>query len=64
VSRNFANPICPETFRIFLGAVQTFGDLIHWHPHRHTIVTEGVFTESGCFVPIPDIWKHRTVEIW
>jgi hypothetical protein len=47
-----------------IGGVQTFGDLIHWHPHIHAIVPEGVFTESGCFVPIPDIWKHRAVEIW
>jgi hypothetical protein len=47
-----------------IGAVQTFGDLIHWHPHIHAIVPDGVFTESGCFVPIPDIWKHRAVEIW
>jgi hypothetical protein len=45
-------------------AVQTFGDLIHWHPHIHAIVPEGVFTGSGCFVSIPDIWKHRAVEIW
>lgn len=25
-----------------IGAVQTFGDLIHFHPHIHTIVAEGV----------------------
>jgi hypothetical protein len=27
-------------------------------------VPEGVFTESGLFVPIPDIWKHRAAELW
>jgi ribosomal protein S27E len=42
-----------------VGAVQTFGDLIHWHSHIHAIVPEGVFTESGYFVHIPDIWRHR-----
>ena len=47
-----------------VGAVQTFGDLIHWHSHIHAIVPDGVFTESGFFVHIPDIWKHRAVEIW
>src|SRR4030042_3209668 len=47
-----------------VGAVQTFGDLIHWHSHIHAIVPDGVFTESGFFVSIPDIWKHRAVEIW
>ena len=47
-----------------IGAVQTFGDLIHWHSHIHAIVPEGVFTESGFFVHIPDIWKHRAAEFW
>jgi hypothetical protein len=47
-----------------VGAVQTFGDLIHWHSHIHTIVAEGVFTENGHFIYIPDIWKHRAAELW
>jgi hypothetical protein len=47
-----------------IGAVQTFGDLIHFHPHIHTIVAEGVFTESGHFVHIPDIWIHRAEKMW
>jgi hypothetical protein len=47
-----------------VGAVQTFGDLIHWHSHVHAIVPEGVFTESGHFVHIPDILKHRAAEFW
>lgn len=25
-----------------VAAVQTFGELAHWHPHRHAIVTDGV----------------------
>jgi hypothetical protein len=47
-----------------VGAVQTFGDLIHWHSHIHAIVAEGVFTSSGHFVHIPCIWLHRATEIW
>lgn len=47
-----------------IGAVQTFGDLIHWHPHIHAIVADGVFTETGHFVRIPDTWKHRAIDIW
>jgi hypothetical protein len=47
-----------------VGAVQTFGDLVHWHSHVHAIVAEGVFTPSGHFVHIPDIWLHRAIEIW
>jgi hypothetical protein len=47
-----------------VGAVQTFGDLIHWHSHIHAIVAEGVFTETGHFVHISETWKHRAIEIW
>jgi hypothetical protein len=47
-----------------VGAVQKFGDLIHWHSHIHAIVAEGVFTENGHFVHIPCIWKHRAAELW
>jgi hypothetical protein len=47
-----------------VGGVQTFGDLANFHPHIHAIVPDGVFTESGYFVPIPEIWKHRAVELW
>ena len=42
-----------------VGAVQTFGDLVHRHPHIHAIVPKGVFTESGHLVDIPNVWKHR-----
>jgi hypothetical protein len=47
-----------------IGTVQTFGDLVHWHSHVHAVVAEGVFTPSGHFVRIPDIWLHRAIEIW
>lgn len=47
-----------------IGAIQTFGDLVHWHSHVHAIVSGGVFTESGHFVHIPDIWLYRAIEIW
>jgi hypothetical protein len=49
-----------------VGAVPTFGDLIHFNSHVHAIVPEGVFTENGHtstrlstgFVHIPDIWRR------
>jgi len=47
-----------------VGAVQTFGDLINFHAHIHALVPEGVFTDTGHFVHIPDIWKHHSIEIW
>jgi hypothetical protein len=51
-----------------VGAPQTFGDLINWHPHVHALVTDGAFTKDGTFLPIPDdltiepflkIWEHK-----
>jgi hypothetical protein len=47
-----------------VGAVQTFGDLVHWHPHIHAIVAEGVFHEDGSFVPVPNVLVDRATEIW
>ena len=44
-----------------VSAVQTFGGLVHWHPHIHAIVSEGVFTDTGKFVHIPDIWRRFEV---
>ena len=36
-------------------AIQTFGQLVHWHPHVHALVTDGAFTPDGVFVPLPAI---------
>jgi hypothetical protein len=47
-----------------VGAVQTFGDLVHWHPHIHAIVAEGVFDQDGCFVPVQSILVDRAIELW
>ena len=33
-----------------IAAIQTFGSSdIHWHPHLHCLVTNGVFTTDGTF---------------
>jgi hypothetical protein len=44
--------------------MQTFGELVHWHSHIHAVVSEGVFTESGHFVHVPDVWRFCACEIW
>ena len=38
-----------------VGAIQTFGDLIHWHPPNHALVSEGVFLTDGTFLPLPKL---------
>jgi hypothetical protein len=33
----------------------TFGELIHWHPHIHALVTDGAFAPDGTFHPLPAV---------
>lgn len=47
-----------------VGAVQTFGDMINWHPHVHAVSPEGVFSECGEFVPLPDAQLRKAEELW
>jgi hypothetical protein len=35
--------------------VQTFGDLVTFHPHIHALVTDGVFDSDGAFRVLPPI---------
>jgi len=36
-----------------VGGIQTFGQLIHFHPHIHALVSEGVFLPDARFIPLP-----------
>jgi hypothetical protein len=47
-----------------VAAIQTFGDLIHWHAHVHAIIAEGVFTPSGYFVRMADMDMPRIIDRW
>jgi len=33
-----------------IGAIQTHGELLHWHPHIHVLITCGAFTPEGDFL--------------
>jgi hypothetical protein len=50
--------------RLFSTTVQTFGDLAHWHPHVHTIVTDGLFAEDGTFLPLPKLQVEPFLKLW
>jgi len=39
----------------FILFVQTFGDLVTFHPHIHALVTDGVFHSDGVFRVLPPI---------
>jgi len=70
-----------EVYRAILGpeaipggviAVQTFGTLIHFHPHLHGLVTDGAFMPDGRFLPVPAnlthepfcrLWEHKVFSL-
>ncbi len=55
----------PDAVSGMIAAIQTFGDLIHRHPHIHALVSEGVFLPElsasgaaqagGTFLPVPKL---------
>ena len=54
----------PEAAPGMIGAIQTFGDLVHWHPHIHALVTEGVFQPEGTFLPLPKLAAEPFLKLW
>lgn len=60
----FSAPDGGEVLPGMFAAIQTFGDLLNWHSHIHAIVTEGGYTENGCFVRIPYVNKKSALAIW
>ncbi len=47
-----------------IGAIQTFGELLHWHPHMHALVTCGAFTREGEFLEVPELDEERLLAAW
>jgi hypothetical protein len=37
---------------------------MNWHPHVHAVCPEGVFSESGTFVPLPDAQLRKAEGFW
>ena len=33
-------------------AIQTYGDQLNWHPHLHSLVSDGAWNRQGHFFPI------------
>jgi hypothetical protein len=47
-----------------VATVQTHGELLHWHPHIHTLVTCGAFTPQGEFLEAPQFDAERLCAAW
>ena len=45
-------------------AVQTFGELAHWHPHVHAIASDGVFAPDGSFITLPPLAVEPFLKLW
>jgi hypothetical protein len=64
----------PDAVPGMVGAIQTFGQLIHWHPHIQTLVSEGVFLPDlsacghqqagGTFLPLPKLATEPFLKLW
>ena len=55
---------CEDVYPAMIVGIQTFGDLINFHPHIHAIVPEGVFLESGKFINVSRIDPKCFFEKW
>ena len=47
-----------------IAAIQTHGELLHWHPHIHVLITCGAFTPEGDFLELPEFDRERVLAAW
>ena len=56
----------PDAVPGMVGAIQTFGQLVHFHPHIHALVSEGVFLPDCCSdsCPLPKLATEPFLKLW
>ena len=47
-----------------VAGIQTFRELIHFHPHIHAIATDGAFTPDGVFLCLPNTTTDILLATW
>jgi hypothetical protein len=47
-----------------IAAIQTHGELLHWHPHIHVLITCGGFTPEGDFLELAEFDMQRLLIAW
>jgi hypothetical protein len=47
-----------------IAAIQTHGQLLHWHPHLHVLITCGAWTPEGEFLQLPEFEMERLLVAW
>ena len=45
-------------------AIHTFGELVHWHPHLHALLTDGAFAPDGTFIALPELDDEPFEKLW
>ena len=61
----------PDARPGMVATIHTFGELIHFHPHIHALLTDGVFGPDGTFCPMPAVdarpyetlWQHKVFDL-
>ena len=43
-----------------VSSIQTFGSSANWHPHVHSLVSDGLFEQGGVFHPV-DTWPTEAI---
>ena len=54
----------PDVVPGMIAAIQTFGQLVHWNPHIHSLVTCGAYTPEGEFLHLPEFDMDRLLLAW
>ena len=47
-----------------IAAIQTHGELLHWHPHLHVLITCGAYTPNGNFLELKEFDLDRLEAAW
>ncbi len=47
-----------------IAAIHTFGQVLHFHPHLHALVTDGAFAPNGTFVAMPQLDSEPFEKLW
>jgi hypothetical protein len=47
-----------------VASIHTFGQVLHWHPHIHALITDGAFTPDGTFIPLPQLDGQPFEKLW